>query len=263
MNVKRGCNEYLNIDTNNGENSWMDVALMVMEQGDIYSFEECEKELACLLLSGTAVLDYPENTAVLIERLNPFDYNPYCLHVSAGDFCVIKALSHCELYIKKTINDKKFQATLYTPDKTDTWRRGAEGECGGCIKRDVRTCFDYENAPYSNMVLGEVVNLPGKWSSYPPHDHPQPEVYFFHFEKAQGFGAGWVDGTVEELHHNGLAVITKGTHPMVMAPGYACCYVWGIRHLPGNPWKKTRIDDPLHTWLNDPDAVFWNGGENK
>jgi 5-deoxy-glucuronate isomerase len=63
------------------------------------------------------------------------------------------------------------------------------------------------------MVLGEVVNLPGKWSSYPPHGHPQPEVYFYHFEKPQGFGAGWVNGEVHELHHNGCAIITEGPTP--------------------------------------------------
>jgi len=68
-----------------------------------------------------------------------------------------------------------------------------------------------------------------------------------------------VNDEVAELHHNGLAVITKGNHAMSMAPGYACCYIWGIRHLPGDPWLKTRIDDPAHAWLLDPEAKFWNG----
>ena len=111
----------------------------------------------------------------------------------------------------------------------------------GCIKRDVRTCFDLDNAPYSNMVLGEVVNLPGKWSSYPPHHHPQPECYFYRFDKPMGFGAGWGNGEIYETHHNGLAIITDKMHSQVTAPGYSCCYAWGIRHLPGNPWDKTRI----------------------
>ena len=43
-------------------------------------------------------------------------------------------------------------------------------------------------------------------------------------------------------------------HPQVTAPGYTCCYAWGIRHLPGNPWDKTRIDDTAHLWLTEPDA---------
>ena len=105
------------------------------------------------------------------------------------------------------------------------------------IKRDVRTCFDLDNAP---MVLGG--NL--------PHHHPQPEC----LDKPMGFGAGWGNGEIYETHHNGLAIITDKMHSQVTAPGYSCCYAWGIRHLPGNPWDKTRIDDEEHLWLLEDDA---------
>ena len=256
----RGYNQYINSDDNNGEGSMMDVAMLVMEPGDSYTFSEPMKEVAWILFAGKMTVCYSEET-IEIERANPFDYNPWCLHICAGDTCTLTAQEYCEVFVQKTHNDNKFPAHLYSPQETNTWHRGADGECGGCIKRDVRTCFDYSNAPYSNMVLGEVVNLGGKWSSYPPHDHPQPEVYYYYFEKPQGFGAGWVDDEVVELHHHGLAVITKGTHSMVMAPGYPCCYAWGIRHLPGNPWDKTRIDDPAHDWLLDPNAEYWNSGD--
>ncbi len=111
----------------------------------------------------------------------------------------------------------------------------------GCIKRDVRTCFDLDNAPYSNMVLGEVVNLPGKSSSYPSHHHPQPEVYFYRFDRPIGFGAGWANREIYETHHNGLAIITDKMHSKVTAPGYSCCYAWSIRHLPGNPWARPAL----------------------
>ena len=40
------------------------------------------------------------------------------------------------------------------------------GVWSGTATRTVRTIFDYENAPYSNMVNGEVINSPGRWSSY-------------------------------------------------------------------------------------------------
>lgn len=254
----RGYNEYVSCDVNNGEGSMMDVALLIMEEGDTYSFHEEKKELAWILFAGRATVAFSGRREDIF-RPNPFDCSTYCLHLCAGDSCTITAHGHCEFYVQKTYNDNRFAAHLYTPEETDTWRRGANGECGGCTKRDVRTSFDYENAPYSNMVLGEVVNLPGKWSSYPPHWHPQPEVYLYYFDKPQGFGAGWVDGEVHELHHHGLSIITRGTHAQVMAPGYPCCYIWGIRHLPDEPWEKTRIDDPVHTWLTESDAVFWDG----
>lgn len=108
----------------------------------------------------------------------------------------------------------------------------------GCMRREIKTFFDYDNAPYSNMVLGEVLNFPGKWSSYPPHHHPQPEVYFHRFDKLQGFGVSFAGGEIFKSGHNGLTVITSGFHSQGAAPGYAMCYVWGIRHLDGDPWKK-------------------------
>ena len=43
--VKRGYNEYIRLDEGIGKDAMMDVALLVMEDGDTYSFEEPEKEL--------------------------------------------------------------------------------------------------------------------------------------------------------------------------------------------------------------------------
>ena len=156
----RGYNEYTNCDIRNGEGSMMDTALLIMEAGDVFEFCEEKKELAWILLQGKATVEYDGKT-VEMDRPNPFDYSTWCLLLSKGSGCKLTAQGHCEFYVQKTYNDREYPAHLYTPEETDTWRRGANGECGGCIKRDVRTSFDYENAPWSNMVLGEVVNLPG------------------------------------------------------------------------------------------------------
>ena len=62
------------------------------------------------------------------------------------------------------------------------------------------------------------------------------------------------NGEIYKTGHNGCAVINHGFHSQVVAPGYAMCYAWGIRHLEGDPWLKTRIDDKEHEWLWKPDA---------
>ena len=54
--VKRGYNEYIRLDEGIGKDAMMDVALLVMENGDTYSFQEAEKELALLVFDGKCTL---------------------------------------------------------------------------------------------------------------------------------------------------------------------------------------------------------------
>ena len=98
-----------------------------------------------------------ENESYEVDRPNPFDYNPSCLHVCKGIAVKITAHGPTNIYVQKTLNEKTFPSKMYKPEDTDTWARGNQGELMGCIKRDVRTCFDLDNAPYSNMVLGGVL----------------------------------------------------------------------------------------------------------
>ena len=229
--LKQGYNAYVDMSVDD-MGTQMDIGLLVMESGDVFTFDEAEKEIAVLL----------------------FHHEAYCLLAGRGTKVTLTARAHSELYIQKTLNDKPFEAVMYTPDTVQTQHAGCGGELLGCMEREIKTFFDYENAPFSNMVLGEVLNHPGKWSSYPPHHHPQPEVYFYRFDYPQGFGAGFANGEVYKTGQNGCAVITSGFHSQTAAPGYAMCYAWGIRHLEGDPWLKTRIDDEEHAWLWKPDA---------
>ena len=250
--VTRGYNEYLKM----GESdlgSGMDVGLLVLEPGDAYSFFEPEKEIAIDLLQGRVRFSW-DDQAMEADRPDTFRYDAYCLHVCRGTKVAVKAESHAELYVQMTDNDRAFEPRMYTRDNMLLQQAGKNGELMGCMRREIKTFFDYDNAPYSNMVLGEVLNFPGKWSSYPPHHHPQPEVYFYRFDHPEGFGAGFGNGEIYKTRHNGISIINHGFHSQAAAPGYAMCYMWGIRHLPGDPWRKTRIDDPEHAWLWAPDA---------
>lgn len=255
---------YLTRDLTNGYNAYidaeqddlgtqMDVGLLLMEAGDVYTIREEEKETAVLLFSGAVCFQWNEEK-LEADRPDCFRYEAYCLLAPRRTEVTLTARSHCELYIQKTINERDYAPVMYTPETVQVQHAGANGELMGCMRREIKTFFDYDNAPFSNMVLGEVLSFPGKWSSYPPHHHPQPEVYFYRFDYPQGFGAGFANGEIYQTGHNGLAVINSGFHSQAAAPGYAMCYSWGIRHLEGDPWKKTRIDDPEHSWLWKPDA---------
>ena len=250
--LSNGYNAY--IDSNVDDlGTQMDVGLLILEAGERYSILEPLKETAVLLFCGEAELTYGDETAH-ISRPDCFYHEAYCLLAPRNTKVELVASEHCEIYIQQTVNDRDYAPILYTPETVQHQHAGGRGELMGCMERQIKTFFDYDNAPFSNMVLGEVLSYPGKWSSYPPHHHPQPEVYFFRYDKPQGFGAGFANDEIYRTGHNGLAVINHGFHSQVAAPGYALCYAWGIRHLEGDPWVKTRIDDEEHSWLWKQDA---------
>jgi 5-deoxy-glucuronate isomerase len=109
------------------------------------------------------------------------------------------------------------------------------------------------------MVLGEVINHPGKWSSYPPHDHPQPEVYHYRFFPSHGFGHAEKENEVFKVFNCDSYAIPPGvTHSQCAAPGYAMYYIWMIPHLPNDRFgPDSRIFRNEHTWVMDGSAPIW------
>ena len=234
-----------------GVNSDMlqDIYCMKMKAGDVRTFFSDRDEQAILLLEGDVVYGFDgyEERAV---RNNVFDDGMYVLHISKDTKAVVTAKKDSELLIQVTDNDRVFPPKLYRPEDCSDVICG-EGLCRGTCVRLVRTAFDHRNAPYSNMVMGEVISNQGGWTSYVPHWHPQPEVYYYRFDKPQGFGAGFAGSEVFKVEDGSFLAIPGGvTHPQSSAPGYRMYYVWMIRHLPGDPWTD-RIEDPDHTWLYD------------
>ena len=114
----------------------------------------------------------------------------------------------------------------------------------------MNTVFDYDNAPFSNLVVGEVLARQGRWWSYIPHYHPQPEVYYYKFEREEGFGACFIGDEAHTIKDGSAGCFPGGkTHVQVTAPGYPMYCCWIIRHLDGDPWLKTRIVDERYAWL--------------
>lgn len=239
------------IVSRNGKNPEMlqDIYCIKLKAGDSKLFESDRDEQAILLLNGDICFNWGENSFEA-KRRNVFDDGLYAIHISAKNSCRITAKEESEILVQSTDNDTVFETKLYTPKECSDVISG-EKLCKGTCIRLVRTAFDYNNAPYSNMVLGEVITNQGSWSSYIPHQHPQPEVYYYRFDKPQGFGAGFAGDDCFKIRNDSYLAIPGGkTHPHSTAPGYRMYFAWMIRHLPGNPWTD-RIDDPDHVWLYD------------
>lgn len=230
------------------KNMLMDISVFRLTKGKRKTFYLENKETAVLLTEGKirivcGEIDY---TA---DRYNIFKDLPTCLHTCRQTKIIVYALTDSEIIVQSTENECDFAAKLY--EKKDIiCTVSCEGKWENTAVRDVNTIFDYDNAPYSNMVIGEVLARQGRWWSYVPHYHPQPEVYYYKFERKEGFGACFIGDNAHTVRDGSVGCFEGGyTHVQVTAPGYPMYCCWMIRHLDGNPWKKTRIVDKRFEWL--------------
>ena len=216
----------------------MDIGYQLFDKNEVVEFEDPIQETAFVILTGEVEITWDGNTEKM-HRESLFDQNPYCLHVPRGKKVVIKALTeNAEVLVQQTVNEREFPSKFYRPEDVQADVFG-QGMWNGTAERTVRTIFDYTNAPDANLVLGEVIGFPGKWSSYPPHHHPQPEIYYYKTNPENGFGYGELGDEVVKVQNNDTVFIQPGlTHPHCTAPGYALWYLWAIRHLDGQPYKN-------------------------
>jgi len=214
-------------------------------------------ERAWLLIEGEVEFSW-DGKSHREARESFLDENPVVLHVPKSAVVTIKAYEESELAVERTENETVFTPVLYAKAdiKSDVFGKGVLDETS---IRTVRTVFDGNTAEYSNMVLGEVITHPGKWSSYPPHDHPHPEIYYYRFFPKQGFGISVLEEEPRLVKDRNASLVKPDqTHSQAAAPGYAMYYVWAIPHLEGDRWiPSTRYFRSEHDWMLEKDVKTW------
>lgn len=243
----------------------MDFGVVTLAAGDSWDSGRAD-EKAILLVSGEVELSWTPNAGnhtgspqrVRAARYSLLEENPAVLHLPEGaEARVVAGGAGAELLVTRTSNPRPFAPKYYAPEACRSEARG-KGTMQETSTRIVRTVFDDSNAPYANLVVGEVVTAPGRWSSYPPHHHPQPEIYHYRFSPRQGFGLTAIGEETHQVRHNDTVIIRDTQdHPQVSAPGYAMWYLWVIRHLDGKRYG-TPTFTPEHTWVQEPGAKIWS-----
>jgi 5-deoxy-glucuronate isomerase len=213
-------------------------------------------ETAWLLMSGT-IAGTAGDLPFAFERRSLFDESASCVHVAAGTGIKIVAHSDSELTVYDCANRRHFAPRVFAPAQVANEPRG-RGQVGGRALRYVRTIFDRSNSPPEvELVLGEVVTFPGGWSSYPPHHHPQHEIYHYRFTEPQGYGHAELGEQVVKVRQYDTVKIPAGLdHAQCAAPGYGMYYSWVIRHLPDKPYTVPEFTAE-HAWTMQPEAPFW------
>jgi 5-deoxy-glucuronate isomerase len=226
-----------------------------LRRGETYEIRT-SVETAWLLMDG-AVRGRIGDVEFAFARASLFDESASCAHAPAGTNVSFEAQRDSELTVYECPNQRSFAARVFTPKEVPNEKRG-RGQVGDRALRYVRTIFDRNNSPEAvELVLGEVVTFPGGWSSYPPHHHPQHEIYHYRFTHPQGYGHAELGDAVVKVRQFDTIKIPAGyDHAQCAAPGYGMYYSWVIRHLPGNPYTVPEFTAE-HAWTLQPDASYW------
>ncbi|MBI3441150.1 MAG: 5-deoxy-glucuronate isomerase [Proteobacteria bacterium] len=253
-----GLTEVTRFDESN-DNTGIAFSILKLMAGSQHQ-ETVKYETAWLLMSGKVTIRVG-GREVEFSRLSIFDESASCIHVAAGEQVSFTCHGDVEFTVYATENKKSFKPRIFFPTDVPNEHRGA-GQVGGTCLRFVRTIFDGKNADANaELVLGEVVTMPGRWSSYPPHHHPQPEIYHYRFTRPQGFGHAELGETVLKVRQFDTVKIFDGLdHSQCAAPGYGMYYAWVIRHLPDNPYTVPEFTEE-HRWTMEKGAGMWQPAE--
>ena len=194
-------------------------------------------------------------------RSNVFAAPPTSFYLGPGTHCGINADGPVDVALAFSPSDLKLKAVLIPPEQTKARVVG--------VHNWTRTVTDIlpPSSPARYLLVGETIQAPGNWSSYPPHCHEKDnppletkleEVYYFKLLPSRGFGMQRLysdDGSLDEAHtvvDNDVVLIPRGYHPVAAAPGYQLYYLW---MLAGDKRVMIPRDDPGHAWVKDAEAI--------
>jgi 5-deoxy-glucuronate isomerase len=188
-------------------------------------------------------------------RANVFEAPGDAVYAPPGSTVRLTATSEAELAVASAPVDTLVpgEARIIRPSDQEIAQRGEVN-----WSRSVRTILG-PNDTAGRLLVGETINPPGNWSSYPPHKHDThnpphevqlEEVYLFKVAPEGGFGVQLLyDGDGERsfvVHDNDVAAIKSGYHPVVGAPGYSLYYLWVMA---GTGRQMIPALDPQHAWV--------------
>ncbi|MBC7289524.1 MAG: 5-deoxy-glucuronate isomerase [Armatimonadetes bacterium] len=227
--------------------------------GESIDIETEGKEFAVVILSG--LVDLTCGRQVFHElggRTSVFAGRATGAYVPPGLTVRIEALSPCEVALCAAPSEAQGGPQIVTPSEVVVKTVGNWN-----WQRDVHTVIGDNVKHAQRLVVGETYNLPGNWSSYPPHKHTEDnypfevrmeEIYHFRVNPEQGFGIQclfddeYAIDVAYIVRDGDTVIIPSAYHPVVAAPGYQVYYLW---MLAGYTDRRMRPnDDPRHAWVH-------------
>lgn len=244
---------------------YLGFGLARLAAGDSWKFDTGRAEWAVVILSGAVRAfgaDGELTRGPLGSRKDVFSGKASALYLPPHFKGRIEAATDAEVAVCQSLANtltgrpgEPVAPAIITPDDVRTKTVGAHN-----WQRTVHDVVD-QRLPAARLLVGETINQPGGWSSYPPHRHDEDrpplevnleEIYFFQVSPPQGFGFQRIytdDRSLDESYavENGDTVILpRGYHPVAAAPGYQVYYLW---LMAGTGRVMCPFDDPQHAWV--------------
>ena len=194
-----------------------------------------DKETVFVLTRGNLQFLIGKKIFGKIQRKNVFEEPPFAVYLPPSTEYTLKFEEESELCIISCKAKNKSEPRLITPNDMKFRRVGEE-----TFYRNI-TDIITEDFPAEKLIIGETINDPGNWSSYPPHKHDRDnfpeevkleELYFFKLMPETGFGIIRIFDDEEDflflLRNNELVTIPKGYHPVAVAPKHQIYYLWAL-----------------------------------
>jgi len=245
--------------------------LNLLGRGRSYEGKLGEEEAVLTLLSGQGTIEIHERSGAttrydLGPRRDPFLDRATLVYLPPwAAFKVTSISSEFQSALHNASASREGAAFLIKPDTLTPVPTGVSN-----WRRDVCVCTPNE-LPVQRFIIGETINPPGNWSSYPPHKHDEEkppfeaeyeEIYHFLVKPRQGFGFIRVYEPAERenrldeafvIENGDTVVLPKGYHPLTVAPGYQLYYLFALvgEKREYGAWS----DDPDHQWVRACEAV--------
>ena len=246
---------------------YLGFGLANLAAGRAWKFDTGPAEWTIVVLAGSVLAfgaDGELTRGPLGSRKDVFSGKASALYLPPRFKGRIAAVTSTQLAVCQSLADEQgtgckqpVAPAVITPDDVRTKTVGTHN-----WQRTVHDIVD-QRLPAAHLLVGETINQPGGWSSYPPHRHDEDrlplevnleEVYFFQVHPPQGFGFQRIytdDRSLDESYavENGdTVVIPRGYHPVAAAPGYQVYYLW---LMAGTGRVMCPFDDPRHAWVRN------------
>lgn len=262
MNLKKSYREqygYERIITDrNSVLTYAELDFLKLADGQSYTVTELGKEFALIILYGKCDVTGKDFAFQNVgHRQNVFDGPAETVYVGKDtEFTVTGKGGDVKIAVAKAPADKYFKPQYVSVGEIKTKDLGK-----GSYQRFA--AFNLPETVDANLLyIGEFWVNDGNWASFPPHKHDVDnmpmegfldEIYYFEFDKPQGFGVQMVyskDGDINEAYKvitGDMVEVPKGYHPFSVAPNYKNYCLWIMAGKNRGIFCTTEEE---HKWMN-------------